>query len=522
MSGSAGHHLWWNDTGCIAPEEEIKPPPSPPANTPGHKSGGAGATNTEWWQYQPILTRPPATRHVLVVLADAVGELDRPPLDDASVHTLNLIMAWIRGGFTVHVISPHRPQCYDKYPPRLQPVRHERCRYHSVDVVLRQVVPGNLSLAKAWTEDRWCEPAFFLTVVQHLCHAHEISFVFMRDGFSSHPQRRYAEPLLRSRLAGAVRMAVCGCNPFTQGEHRDPAELVRSYGATPMAMLAPPLSSGAEGGGPERSWWCPPLVREAMERPRERPLKGPYRIVYSGSSHSEYVWWLPRLALAALQLREQGAELELWLVFHGSSQSDAFNKMEQSLRSLPFVKWRVAPSLNQRLRIYEEADLGVMVSSSSRLSPQHHDKVAAAALAPHQRLYPQKDVLRLRQLASERMRRLSGEYSVPATLVEMGSRGLPVLLDRTPAHQQVAGHQYPLYLADANMRTFREALQRTLQLGGKGGEGGAGRYAAASAQLLASVRRDYTIEAQVRRFKVLADENNTALLRSSNDHTSGR
>jgi len=485
MSGPPGHHLWWNDTGCLAPEEKVKPPAD-------------GATNTEWWQYQPILSRPPTTQHVMMVLADAVGELDRPPLDDASIHTLNLIMAWIRGGFTVHIVSPHRPQCHDKYPPRLQPVRHERCHYHSVDVVLRQVVPGHLSLGKAWQEDRWCEPGFFTTVVQHLCHAHQIGVLFLRDSSSSHPQRRYAEPLLRSQLAGAVRVAVCGCNPFTQGEQRDPDELVRSYGATPVAVRSASAAS--------RGWWCPPLVREAMERPRERPPKGPYRIVYSGSPHSEFVWWLPRLALAALQLREQGAALELWLVFHEKSRTDAFVTMEQSLRSLPFVKWRVAPSLNQRLRIYEEADLGVMVSSSSRLSPQHHDKVAAAALAPHQRLYPQKDVLRLRQLAAERMRRLSGEYSVPATLVEMGSRGLPVLLDRTPAHQQVAGHQYPLYLADASMRTFREALQRTLQLGGKGGEGGAGRYAAASAQLLGSVRRDYTIEAQVRRFRALADD----------------
>lgn len=470
------------------------------------KDGGGAPDETasEWWRYQPVLSRPVASTHRLVVLADSVGDLDGPPIDDASIHTLNLITVWIRLGHTVHILSPYRPRLTAAradpskalYPPRIRPLRHERCLYHSLDVVLRQVVPGDLSLQTVWLRDERdrevCDPGFFTTVAQHLCHRHKIGHLFVRDSSAAHPKRRFAEALLQSDLPRACdEVVVCGINPFSQSTLADPSAVVRSYGAVPACMVS---------AGPAAGRWLPPLVRETLETGgRAKPERRQLRVVYSGSAHSEYVWWLPRLALALVQLREaSGADLELWVVIHQRTRSSAFAQMEASLSSLPFLRWHYEPSLNQRLRIYEECDLGVMLSSTSRLSAHHHAKVAERCLAPHRHLYAQKDVRRVQALAGDRMRRLCAEQALPATLVEMGSRGLPVVLDRTPGHQRVAGHDYPLYLPDANIRSFRELVGQTLGLA-RGAAADDKVYRSASSRLLAAVRRDYTIAAQVER-----------------------
>ena len=493
MSGTAhsapgSTALWWNDVQVLRNHET--------APEAAHSDG----TESEWWTYQPVLTRPEASSHILVVLADQVGHLDKPPLDEASVHTLNMITVWIRIGYTVHILSPYRPHTSGQgVPAKLRQIKHSRTLYHSIDVVLRQVVPGNLSLRSVWMSDRtaadssMCDPQFFTTAVKHLCHKHRIGQVFVRDSTSSHPKHRYAESLLKSDIQSAATVIVCGMNPFSQGTMSDPSALVRSYGAVPVTMVS---------DQPKDGFWMPPLVRETLETSgRTLPRSDVLRVVYSGSAHSEYIWWLPRLALALLQLREsRGACVKLCVVIHQKTRSPTFAQMEASLRALPFIEWHFEPSLNQRLKIYERCDLGVMLSSSSRLSPQHHERVAARSLEPHLQLYPQKDVLQLRQLAAKRMGRLSAEYALPATLVEMGSRGMPVILDRTPAHQRVAGHSYPLYLRDSNIRSFRELVDETLDLGFTvKSHSTSSVYQTASQQLLQRIRADFTIDSHIGR-----------------------
>lgn len=452
---SARDPLWWNDDA-----------------TP---SDADFADSSQWWVPKSVGSRRSSgdTVHAsepstLLVLGDVSHELHRAPLTGRSIHTLNLATAFLEEGGHVHLITPYR-QHSPRTPTMLRPLQeHERCHYHDSAFLMRQIVSGEYSLRQAWSpQGDVCHPLIFVEVVRYLCRTQGVTRLVVRDAQQADPHYRIAEAILRGFVDDRPSTYVLGLNPFSQLRGDEGATLVWR----------------------DSRGHVPPLVREMASAPRALPpADQPMRLIYAGRADPEYIWWVPRLALALSQLERPA---ELYLVFSEENESCTFRKVKEALRVLPWVKWFVGLPHDQCLRLYEECDLGLRLSSGRRQGKEALREIADRELQSASAHFMNRDLRAVRELAVTRMLSTEHKGEIPTKIVEMASRALPILMDRNAAHQSLAGHGYPLYLSDTNVRTLRETIHMALT--------NAGVYARASRTLLEAARH-FTIARQVERF----------------------
>ncbi|MQA83987.1 MAG: glycosyltransferase [Streptosporangiales bacterium] len=172
-----------------------------------------------------------------------------------------------------------------------------------------------------------------------------------------------------------------------------------------------------EGSVPAACGKClllPPLVPEigAEQPPQRRPPESrPVKLVYTGKYAPH--WKTYEMTSLPALLRAGGVPAELHMVgdkIHTDrADPDYGRRMLQALRSAPGVVWHGGHSREDAMQLAASCDVG--------LSWRH----------------PQLDA----------------SLELSTKVLEFGALGLPVVLNRTPMHEELLGVDYPLFVGDS-------------------------------------------------------------------------
>jgi len=204
----------------------------------------------------------------------------------------------------------------------------------------------------------------------------------------------------------------------------------------------------------------PPAVPEpGFPVPDHERLHAPVRLVYTGKFAPRWNT-LPMTRLPSL-LAEQGIRAELHTVgdkIHDDPAHPGFQAiMAEALRTTPGVHHHGGQPREEAMRIAADCDLGL----------GWRDPVLDASL------------------------------ELSTKVLEFGSLGLPVILNRTPAHEAILGSDYPLYVpGGAALKDAAEAVARAVR------EPEARRTAADRCREAA---RQYTLEGAAARWRTQLD-----------------
>ncbi|MFG2960684.1 glycosyltransferase [Streptomyces sp. NPDC048291] len=205
-----------------------------------------------------------------------------------------------------------------------------------------------------------------------------------------------------------------------------------------------------------RSVLCPPAVPEpGFPVPARSGLHDPVRLVYTGKFAPRWNT-LPMTRLPAM-LAERGIRTELHAVgdkIHKDPGHPGFDTaMAEALRTTPEVVHHGGVPREEAMRLAADCDLGLGWRDAS----------------------------------------LDASLELSTKVLEFGSLGLPVVLNRTPAHEALLGADYPLFVpgtagladaADAVALAVRDTAARQL-----------------AADRCAAAAREYTMEAAATRWR---------------------
>ncbi|MEU6200086.1 glycosyltransferase [Streptomyces sp. NPDC047061] len=205
-----------------------------------------------------------------------------------------------------------------------------------------------------------------------------------------------------------------------------------------------------------RSVLCPPAVPEpGFPVPGRNGLHDPVRLVYTGKFAPRWNT-LPMTRLPAM-LAERGIRTELHAVgdkIHKDAAHPGFDSaMAEALRTTPEVVHHGGVPREEAMRLAADCDLGLGWRAAS----------------------------------------LDASLELSTKVLEFGSLGLPVVLNRTPAHEALLGADYPLFVpgtatlvdaVDAVSLAVRDTAARHL-----------------AADRCAAAAREYTMEAAAARWR---------------------
>jgi len=155
----------------------------------------------------------------------------------------------------------------------------------------------------------------------------------------------------------------------------------------------------------------PVVPTPEFEVPPPRSAAGdPLKLVYSGKFAP--LWKTLEMTALPRQLGEHGVTAELHAigdkVHNDLDDPDYRDRMESALRSSPGVRWHGGQRRQEAIRLSAEADIGL----------------------------------------SWRDPALDASLELSTKVLEYGSVGLPVVLNRTPMHEALLGADYPLFVRD--------------------------------------------------------------------------
>lgn len=153
----------------------------------------------------------------------------------------------------------------------------------------------------------------------------------------------------------------------------------------------------------------PPMIPDAEPPPaRDGAGEGPLRLAYSGKLAPEYCWLETVDAFRALRAAQPGAELHVLgdKVHRPPEHPDFHAQAMRSLRETEGLRWHGAVPRSAVPGLLAECDLA----------------------------------LSIRDPAVEAARELSTK------VLEYGAAGLPVVLNRAPAYEQLLGEDYPFFI----------------------------------------------------------------------------
>ncbi|MEU2621357.1 glycosyltransferase [Streptomyces sp. NPDC007157] len=209
-----------------------------------------------------------------------------------------------------------------------------------------------------------------------------------------------------------------------------------------------------------RAVLCPPAVPEpGLPVPQRDGLHDPVRLVYTGKFAPRWNT-LPMTRLPA-RLAERGIRAELHAVgdkIHKDAAHPGFDTaMAEALRTTPEVVHHGGVPREEAMRIAADCDLGLGWRDSS----------------------------------------LDASLELSTKVLEFGSLGLPVVLNRTPAHEALLGTDYPLFVpGDATLADAVEAVTVAVR-------DTEARHLAADR--CAAAARQYTMEAAAARWRAHLD-----------------
>lgn len=153
----------------------------------------------------------------------------------------------------------------------------------------------------------------------------------------------------------------------------------------------------------------PPMIPD-FEPAAERDTTGPLRLVYSGKLAPEYCWLETIAAFQALREAQPDAELHVLgdKIHRPPDRPDFHEEATRALRETEGLRWHGAVPRTAVHGLLAECDLALSIRDPS---------VEAA-----------------RELSTK--------------VLEYGAAGLPVVLNRAPAYEQLLGEDYPLFLED--------------------------------------------------------------------------
>jgi len=163
-----------------------------------------------------------------------------------------------------------------------------------------------------------------------------------------------------------------------------------------------------------RTMVLPPTIPTpgADAAPRRAPSDGVVRLVYAGKFAPR--WNTLEMTELPRRLAEFGISAELHAVgekIHSEADDQGYRAtMEQALTSTPGVVWHRGQTREGSLAIAAGGDLGL----------------------------------------AWRDRTLDASLELSTKILEYGSVGLPVILNRTPMHERLLGSDYPLFASDAD------------------------------------------------------------------------
>ncbi|MFE2069330.1 glycosyltransferase [Streptomyces sp. NPDC059467] len=209
-----------------------------------------------------------------------------------------------------------------------------------------------------------------------------------------------------------------------------------------------------------RSVLSPPAVPEpGFPVPERNGPHDPLRLVYTGKFAPRWNT-LPMTRLPAL-LAERGVRTELHTVGDKIHQDAAYpgfeTAMAEALRTTPEVVHHGGVPREEAMRIAADCDLGLGWRDAS----------------------------------------LDASLELSTKVLEFGSLGLPVVLNRTPAHEALLGGDYPLFVpGGATLSDAADAVALAVH------DPGAGQLAA---DRCAAAARQYTMEAAATRWRAHLD-----------------
>ncbi|WP_217552119.1 glycosyltransferase [Streptomyces sp. GbtcB6] len=205
-----------------------------------------------------------------------------------------------------------------------------------------------------------------------------------------------------------------------------------------------------------RSVLCPPAVPEpGFPVPQRSGLHDPVRLVYTGKFAPRWNT-LPMTRLPAM-LAERGIRTELHAVgdkIHQDPAHPGFDTaMAEALRTTPEVVHHGGVPREEAMRLAADCDLGLGWRAAS----------------------------------------LDASLELSTKVLEFGSLGLPVVLNRTPAHEALLGADYPLFVpGGATLADAADAVSVAVR------DAGARQLAA---DRCSAAAREYTMEAAAARWR---------------------
>ncbi|MFJ9350820.1 glycosyltransferase [Streptomyces sp. NPDC101237] len=209
-----------------------------------------------------------------------------------------------------------------------------------------------------------------------------------------------------------------------------------------------------------RAVLCPPAVPEpGFPVPERDAPHDPVRLVYTGKFAPR--WNTLPMTLLPARLAERGIRAELHAVgdkIHKDAAHPGFDiAMAEALRTTPEVVHHGGVPREEAMRIAADCDLGLGWRDPS----------------------------------------LDASLELSTKVLEFGSLGLPVVLNRTPAHEALLGTDYPLFVpGDAALADAVDAVTVVVR------DTGARRLAA---DRCAAAARQYTMDAAVARWRAHLD-----------------
>lgn len=160
-----------------------------------------------------------------------------------------------------------------------------------------------------------------------------------------------------------------------------------------------------------KTFIVPPVVPATDLLPERLPLDGrAIRLVYSGKFAPR--WKTLEMTTLPVRLAERGVPAELHMIgdkIHIDQDDPTYrDRMQAALEASPGVIWHGARSREDAMALAATADIGL----------------------------------------SWRDRSLDASLELSTKVLEYGALGLPVVLNRTPMHERLLGHDYPLFVAD--------------------------------------------------------------------------
>jgi glycosyltransferase involved in cell wall biosynthesis len=160
-----------------------------------------------------------------------------------------------------------------------------------------------------------------------------------------------------------------------------------------------------------KTFLVPPIVPTMGDLPERPPLGGrPIRLVYSGKFAPR--WKTLEMTTLPVSLAERGLPAELHMIgdkIHSDQDDPTYeDRMQAAMEGSPGVIWHGPRSREDAMALAATGDIGL----------------------------------------SWRDRSLDASLELSTKVLEFGALGLPVVLNRTPMHERLLGHDYPLFAAD--------------------------------------------------------------------------